>query len=87
MNPLLASKHLRLTIRERYPVSVAAESESMSEGAITSEDLEAHDQHIAQAAFVLWTENLSFAWTQLSDRQQDPYHAMVGRYLQSTNND
>ena len=67
--------------------SLAAESETMSEGTVTSEDLEAHDQHIAQAAFVLWTENLSFDWTQLSDRQQDLYHAMVGRYFQSMNDD
>ena len=67
--------------------SLTAESETTSEGTITSEDLEAHDQHIAQAAFVLWTETLSFDWTQLSDRQQDLYHAMVGRYLQSMHDD
>ena len=67
--------------------SVMAASETESEGSVNSADREAHDHHIAQAAFVLWTEGLTFDWTQMTNRQQDMYHAMVGRYLQNLNDD
>ena len=50
---------------------------------IGSAELQEHDHHIAQAAFVLFTEGLQFDWEQMSMNQQDLYHAMVGRYLRN----
>ena len=47
--------------------------------------MEEHDHHVAQAAFLLWVEGFSFDWTQMTESQQDLYHGMVGRYLQSMN--
>ena len=53
------------------------------EASVTASELEEHDGHVAQAAFLLWMENLDFDWTQLSPAQKEIYHGMVGRYMQS----
>ena len=58
-------------------------TESSNDDSPTPEELDEHDGHVAEAAFVLWLEGLNFDWTQLTPNQQDHYHTMVGRYLQN----
>ena len=58
------------------------DSESSGGPSVTSSQAEEHNQHVAQAAFLLWLEGYDFDWTQLTEGQQNAYHGMVGRYLQ-----
>ena len=64
---------------------LGSEPEEPSEASSVDTEVQyEHDHHIAQAALVLFTQNLQFDWEQLTPSQQDIYHGMVGRYLQST---
>ena len=58
------------------------DSESSGGPSVTSSQAEEHNQHVAQAVFLLWLEGYDFDWTQLTEGQQNAYHGMVGRYLQ-----
>ena len=40
-----------------------------------------HDIAVAQAAFLLYQQGFDFAWEQLTEAQQDVYHALVGNWL------
>ena len=59
------------------------DSESSGRPSVTGSQAEERNQHVAQAAFLLWLEGYDFDWTQLTEGQQNAYHGMVGRYLQS----
>ena len=58
----------------------SSEEDSEASGApsVTSSQVEEHNQHVAQAAFLLWLEGYNFDWTQLTEGQQDACHGMVG---------
>ena len=51
---------------------------SRSVGEASEGDSESSGVPVAQ-----WLEGYNFDWTQLTEGQQDAYHGMVGRYLQS----
>ena len=62
-------------------------SDVSSQVEATPSEMDEHDSHVAQAAFFLWMEHYEFQWEQMTENQQNLYHGMIGRYLQSMHND
>ena len=52
-----------------------------SEAASSESSLTPEDYAVATAAFQMHIEGLRFDWEQMSERQQDIYHGLVGRWL------